>query len=43
MESCSKASNKGEINKTPCFAGLNTTVLPIIKAGINSANVSFQG
>jgi hypothetical protein len=42
MESCSKASNKGEINKTPCFAGL-TTVLPIIKAGINSANVSFQG
>jgi hypothetical protein len=23
-----KASNKGEINKTPCFAGLNTTVFP---------------
>ena len=38
-----KASSKGAINKTPCFAGLKTAVLPIIIAGINNANVSFNG
>ena len=27
----------------PCFAGLKTTVFPIIKAGINKAKVSFKG
>ena len=38
-----KASSKGVINSTPCFAGLNMVVLPIIMAGIKSANVSFKG
>ncbi len=38
-----KISTNGDINKTPCFAGLKTTVFPIIKAGINKAKVSFKG
>ena len=38
-----KASNNGEINKTPCFAGLKITVLPIIMAGISKEKVSFRG
>ena len=38
-----KASNNGAINKTPCLAGLNMVVFPIMMAGINKANVSFNG
>ena len=38
-----KAFNSGAINKTPCLAGLNIAVFPMIIAGINNANVSFNG
>ena len=38
-----KASNNGAIKRTPCLAGLNIAVLPIMIAGINKANVSFRG
>ena len=37
------ASNKGEINKTPCLAGLKITGFPIINAGISNEKVSFKG
>ena len=40
---CLNASNSGAINKTPCFAGLNIAVFPIIIAGIRSAKVSLSG
>jgi hypothetical protein len=42
MENFLKASNKGEINKT-MFCWFEHYRIPIIKAGINSANVSFKG
>ena len=38
-----KACSSGAISKTPCLAGLNMAVFPIIMAGISSANVSFNG
>ena len=38
-----KVLRNGEINNTPCLAGLKITVLPIIKAGIKRQNVSFNG
>jgi hypothetical protein len=38
-----KASNKGDNNKTPCFAGLKITGFPMIKAGISKEKVSFNG
>ena len=33
----------GEINKTPCLAGLKITGFPIINAGISNEKVSFNG
>ena len=38
-----KASNKGDINKTPSLAGLKITGFPIINAGISKEKVSFKG
>ena len=38
-----KASRRGVIRSTPCFAGLNMAVLPITMAGINKQKVSFKG
>ncbi|MNP55999.1 hypothetical protein D3C76_1506880 [compost metagenome] len=37
------AQHSGRISSTPNFAGLNTTVLPMMSAGINVVNVSFTG
>jgi len=38
-----KASSSGRISSTPNLAGLNTTVLPMIKAGISVVKVSLSG
>ena len=38
-----KAFSNGEINKTPCLAGLNIVVLPMRIAGIRRQKVSFKG
>ena len=38
-----KAFNRGDINNTPCLAGLNIVVLPIRIAGIRRQKVSFKG
>ena len=38
-----KAFSSGEINKTPCLAGLNIVVLPIRIAGMRRQKVSFRG
>ncbi|MCY1519566.1 hypothetical protein D9M68_543200 [compost metagenome] len=38
-----KASSSGRISSTPNLAGLNTTVLPMISAGIRVVKVSFSG
>jgi hypothetical protein len=37
------ASSNGRISSTPSLAGLNTTVLPMISAGISVVKVSFSG
>jgi hypothetical protein len=37
------ASKSGENRSTPNFGGLNTIVLPMMRAGISVAKVSFSG